>query len=141
MLKATGGLKDEDGNLLPIIKKSKEEMKEEARLKRELKAKNAGKIKKIWAQGANNLFPENFEQMADMEMCSKFEVISEMLTELYKHLDEKIIIVSNTCETLDIFQRHCQMKSYPFCRLDGTTNIATRQVMVDKFNADNSLRS
>ena len=32
----------------PIIRKSKEELKEDMRLKKELKAKNAGKIKKIW---------------------------------------------------------------------------------------------
>jgi len=34
---------------------------EESKLKKELKAKNSAKIKKIWAVNSRDIFPENFE--------------------------------------------------------------------------------
>jgi DNA repair and recombination RAD54-like protein len=49
-----------------------------------------------------------------------------MLDKLFEKLEEKIIVVSNYTETLDIFQKMCIKKNYPFVRFDGKTNIAIR---------------
>ena len=64
-----------------------------------------------------------------------------MLEKLFKTIEEKIIIVSNYCETLDIFEDLCKKRRYPWVRLDGKTNIAIRQQIVDKFNETNVRRS
>ena len=132
---------DENGVLLPIAKKSKEQIVAEKKAKKELKDANSAKVAKIWRQSSKQIFPENFEQMDDADLSSKFVVIANLLKNMFKILEEKIIIVSNYCETLDIFEKLCRNKGYPMVRLDGKTNIAIRQNMVDKFNEDNTLKS
>lgn len=107
----------------PITKKTKEELLEESKLKKELKAKNSAKIKKIWAVNSRDIFPENFEEIDDTNLSSKFILIGNMLEKLWVKLEEKIIIVSNYCETLDILQNLCNLRGYPFIRFDGKTNI------------------
>ena len=79
--------------------------------------------------------------MDDAELSSKFILIGNMLRELWKSLDSKIIIVSNYTETLSIFESLCTKRRYPFIRFDGKTNIGIRQNLVDKFNEPNTLKN
>ena len=83
-------------------------------------------MKKIWKKNAKEVFPENFESIPDSELSSKFVLLSNMMAELFKKLDEKIILVSNYVETLDIFESVCREKRYPFIRFDGKTKICER---------------
>ena len=46
-----------------------------------------------------------------------------MLSQMWENIEEKIIIVSNYCETLDIIQSLCNKRGYPCIRFDGKTNI------------------
>ena len=46
----------------------------------------------------------------------------------------RIVIVSNYTQTLDLISIHCQEKSYPVIRLDGSVSIKKRQEMVLQFN-------
>ena len=48
--------------------------------------------------------------------------------------DERIVIVSNYTQTLDIVGQMCRENNWPFLRLDGTTSLKKRQKMVDEFN-------
>ena len=107
-------------------KKTKEEIDAEKQAKKELKKKNSEKVKKIWRSHSKEIFPDNFEQMDDAELSSKFIVIANMLSELFSKLEEKIIIVSNYTETLEIFEQLCRKRGYPFIRFDGKTNIGIR---------------
>jgi len=43
-------------------------------------------------------------------------------------------VVSNYTQTLDLIAIHCQEKSYPVIRLDGSVSIKKRQEMVLQFN-------
>lgn len=61
-----------------------------------------------------------------------------MLEVMISNLEEKIIIVSNYCETLDIMENICSVKKYPVMRFDGKTHIAVRQNIVDEFNLENT---
>lgn len=47
------------------------------------------------------------------------QVLGTMLSELRKVNEEKIVIVSNFTQTLEIIEKHCKREKYPFCRLDG----------------------
>lgn len=122
----------------PVIKKNKEQLAEEMRLKKALRAKNSQKIKKIWANESLSLFPKNFESSPNHELSTKFTIASQMLDVLWESLEEKIIIVSNYCETLDIMESICLEKKWPSMRFDGKTKIAERQNLVDSFNEDNT---
>lgn len=89
--------------LKAIKKLSKEELMEEKKKRKEIKAKNSAKIKKIWHTCSRDIFPENFEEVADDQLSSKFVIIGNMLEKMWPNIEEKLIIVSNYCETLDIF--------------------------------------
>jgi len=47
---------------------------------------------------------------------------------------ERIVIVSNATQTLDLFVALCRQRSYPFLRLDGSTSISKRTKLVAQFN-------
>lgn len=45
---------------------------------------------------------------------------------------DKIVIISNYTQTLDLIGRMCRENSWGFCRLDGSINMKKRQKMVDE---------
>jgi DNA repair and recombination RAD54-like protein len=52
--------------------------------------------------------------------------------------NDKIVIVSNYTQTLDLIGRMCREHSWGFCRLDGSITMKKRQKMVDEFNDPSS---
>ena len=68
------------------------------------------------------------------EVGGKMCLLSRMLNILYHEKKERIVLISNYTETLDIFQEMCNHSKYPFLRLDGATSVKKRQQLVDKFN-------
>lgn len=48
--------------------------------------------------------------------------------------DDKIVLISNYTETLEVIERLLRIKKYGFHRLDGTMAIKKRQKLVDAFN-------
>lgn len=48
--------------------------------------------------------------------------------------DDKIVVISNYTETLDVIERLLNAKRYGYFRLEGSTNIKKRQKLVDQFN-------
>lgn len=63
-------------------------------------------------------------------LSGKFAVIAQMLSILWNRTNDKIVIVSNYTQTLDLITTLCRSNDYPFVRLDGTTTINKRQKMV-----------
>lgn len=51
---------------------------------------------------------------------------------------ERIVVVSNYTQTLDLIQGMCDQAGYPVLRLDGTVTSTRRTKIVDEFNAPNS---
>ena len=47
---------------------------------------------------------------------------------------ERIVVVSNYTQTLDIIEKMCGQCNWPVLRLDGTTNGQKRTKLVDEFN-------
>lgn len=67
----------------------------------------------------------------------KFLILERFLQKINKETDDKIVLISNYTQTLDLIEKMCRYKKYGVLRLDGTMNINKRQKLVDKFNDPN----
>nr|PNR53914.1 hypothetical protein PHYPA_007589 [Physcomitrium patens] len=72
-----------------------------------------------------------------IELSGKMAVLARLLSELRCKTDDRIVLVSNYTQTLDLFAQICRERNYPFVRLDGTTSIGKRQKLVSRFNDPN----
>ena len=64
----------------------------------------------------------------------KMQVLDRMLARIRQDTNDKIVLISNYTQTLDVFERLCRSRAYGCLRLDGTMNVNKRQKLVDKFN-------
>ncbi|ORC84546.1 DNA repair and recombination protein RAD54 [Trypanosoma theileri] len=70
---------------------------------------------------------------------SKMHFVSLMLDELRNNGDrDKLVIVSNFTQTLDVIAAMCKIKRISFFQLDGSMPIKKRQEVVDRFNVPGS---
>lgn len=70
------------------------------------------------------------------EWSGKMFVLYRLMKEMRKpgNGNDKIVIISNYTQTLDLIGRMCRENSWGFCRLDGSVTMKKRQKMVDEFN-------
>ena len=68
------------------------------------------------------------------EMSGKFGLVARMLELLRKHTKDRVVLVSNFTQTLDLFTKLCREKRYPCVRLDGSISLSKREKMVKNFN-------
>lgn len=70
------------------------------------------------------------------EWSGKMFVLYRLMKEMRKpgNGNDKIVIVSNYTQTLDLIGRMCRENSWGFCRLDGSITMKKRQRMVEDFN-------
>ncbi|KAF2862265.1 hypothetical protein K470DRAFT_256221 [Piedraia hortae CBS 480.64] len=64
----------------------------------------------------------------------KLQVLDRMLARIRQETNDKIVLISNYTQTLDVFEQLCRARKYGSLRLDGTMNVNKRQKLVDKFN-------
>ena len=64
------------------------------------------------------------------QLSGKFHVLHKMLKELRATTDDRIVLVSNYTQTLDLFERMCAYERWPCCKLDGSCSIKKRTKMV-----------
>jgi DNA excision repair protein ERCC-6 len=84
---------------------------------------------------------ESDDEIGDEESptdgSGKLEVLSKILP-LWHKQGHRVLIFCQWRKMLDIIQRYTQQQGWKFGRLDGNTNIASRQKLVDEFNNDDS---
>lgn len=70
------------------------------------------------------------------EWSGKMFVLYRLMKEMRRpgNGNDKIVIVSNYTQTLDLIGRMFRENSWGFCRLDGSISMKKRQKMVDDFN-------
>ncbi|KZT55273.1 DNA repair protein, SNF2 family [Calocera cornea HHB12733] len=68
------------------------------------------------------------------EWGGKFLVLERFLDQIKRTTNDKIVLISNYTQTLDLFEKMCRSKRYGFFRLDGTMTVVKRQKLVDQFN-------
>ena len=64
----------------------------------------------------------------------KFAVVARLLAILRAETKDRVVIISNYTQTLDLMQVLCRQNNYPVVRLDGSTSITKRQKLVRQFN-------
>ena len=64
----------------------------------------------------------------------KFAVLGRLLANLRAETKDRIVIISNYTQTLDLIAHMCRERNYPHVRLDGSTSIGKRQKLVKAFN-------
>ncbi|KAF2232343.1 putative dsDNA-dependent ATPase Rad54 [Viridothelium virens] len=92
--------------------------------------------------GSEDLFPSDFvpkdARGRDRDVkpwySGKMMVLDRMLARIRQDTNDKIVLISNYTQTLDVFEKLCRARAYGSLRLDGTMNVNKRQKLVDKFN-------
>ncbi|KAJ3413707.1 helicase, partial [Chytridiales sp. JEL 0842] len=79
--------------------------------------------------------PDNEE--ISVYSSSKFGILFDMLRVIKDKTTEKVVIVSNWTQTLDLVTKIMDEKKWTYLRLDGRTNVSNRQSLVDRFNNSN----
>ncbi|XP_059612312.1 DNA repair and recombination protein RAD54-like [Phlebotomus argentipes] len=68
------------------------------------------------------------------ELSGKLMLLDCMLANIKMSSDDKVVLVSNYTQTLDLFEKLCRKRGYGYVRLDGTMTIKKRGKVVDEFN-------
>ncbi|KAK3828191.1 MAG: SNF2 family N-terminal domain-containing protein [Benniella sp.] len=64
----------------------------------------------------------------------KLSFVEALLHSIHGNTSERVVLVSNFTQTLDLLEDLCIRQQYGFFRLDGSTPTQKRQEYVDKFN-------
>ena len=78
-------------------------------------------------EGALSLFPTNFDpRRLQTDLSGKLCVLDCLLALVKSTSNDKIVLVSNYTQTLDLFEKLCRVRSYACVRLDGSMSIKKR---------------
>ncbi|CCM04596.1 uncharacterized protein FIBRA_06778 [Fibroporia radiculosa] len=100
-------------------------------------------------RGSEKLQPEDFSgaggssrdkgrnQTVRCDYSGKFMVLERFLHRIHTETNDKIVLISNYTQTLDLFEKLLRSKKYGYFRLDGSMTINKRQKLVDQFNDPN----
>jgi DNA excision repair protein ERCC-6 len=67
----------------------------------------------------------------------KLEVLAKILP-LWKKQGHRVLIFCQWRKMLDVIMQFVKLQGWKYSRLDGNTNVASRQRLVNKFNSDDS---
>ena len=92
--------------------------------------------------GSEQFFPDDYvpkeargrDRDVKTWYSGKMQVLDRMLARIRADTNDKIVLISNYTQTLDVFDKLCRSRGYGCLRLDGTMNVSKRQKLVDKFN-------
>lgn len=60
------------------------------------------------------------------ELSGKVAVLDALLALIRSGTDDKVVLISNYTQTLDLFQQLAALRRYPYVRLDGSMSIKKR---------------
>lgn len=87
-------------------------------------------------EGALELFPPNYSTKdVEPQLSGKMLVLDYILAMTKTTTSDKVVLVSNYTQTLDLFEKLCRSRRYLYVRLDGTMSIKKRAKIVEKFNS------
>ncbi|XP_036610725.1 DNA repair and recombination protein RAD54-like [Trichosurus vulpecula] len=89
--------------------------------------------------GALDLFPSGYScKSVEPQLSGKMLVLDYILAVTRRTSSDKVVLVSNYTQTLDLFEKLCRLRRYLYVRLDGTMSIKKRAKVVERFNNPSS---
>uniref|UniRef100_A0A8C3TVZ0 DNA repair and recombination protein RAD54-like n=1 Tax=Catharus ustulatus TaxID=91951 RepID=A0A8C3TVZ0_CATUS len=89
--------------------------------------------------GALDLFPSGYStKSVEPQLSGKMLVLDYILAVTKSTSNDKVVLVSNYTQTLDLFEKLCRSRRYLYVRLDGTMSIKKRAKIVERFNSPSS---
>ncbi|XP_021339494.1 DNA repair and recombination protein RAD54-like [Mizuhopecten yessoensis] len=86
-------------------------------------------------EGSLDLFPSGYNlKTVRPELSGKVLVLDCLLAMVKSTTSDKVVLVSNYTQTLDLFEKLCRQRGYIFVRLDGSMSIKKRAKIVENFN-------
>ncbi|XP_020780104.1 DNA repair and recombination protein RAD54-like [Boleophthalmus pectinirostris] len=86
-------------------------------------------------EGALDLFPQNYNpKTLEPHLSGKMLVLDYILAITKSTTNDKVVLVSNYTQTLDLFEKLFRSRKYLYVRLDGTMSIKKRAKIVERFN-------
>ncbi|KAK4336847.1 hypothetical protein RND71_043396 [Anisodus tanguticus] len=81
-------------------------------------------------------FPESFKNSNKIqaEFSGKLKIVDLLLAMIKATTNDKVVLISNYTQTLDLFVNLCALRGYKYVRLDGTMSIKKRAKVVELFN-------
>lgn len=85
-------------------------------------------------------FPDSFKNNTKVnpEFSGKLKIVDLLLAMIKSTTTDKVVLISNYTQTLDLFANLCGQRSYKFVRLDGSMSIKKRGKLVEEFNKPES---
>eukprot|EP00922_Rhytidocystis_sp_ex-Travisia-forbesii_P028155 GHVS01041328.1.p1 GENE.GHVS01041328.1~~GHVS01041328.1.p1 ORF type:complete len:927 (-),score=152.05 GHVS01041328.1:240-3020(-) len=68
-----------------------------------------------------------------VDLSGKCHFLACLLQEI-QAVGDRVVLISNYTQTLDLFEKLCRQMGYPAVRLDGATSITKRHTLVKSFN-------
>jgi DNA repair and recombination RAD54-like protein len=97
------------------------------------------KIGRFGSLSAKSTVVNQGDICVDVEQSGKMLVLHKMMVTMrILKPTEKIVIVSNYTQTLDIIELLCKQSNWPFLRLDGSVTSNKRTKLVEEFNNPHS---
>ena len=86
-------------------------------------------------ENALKYLPEKYDiKNVRPEMSGKLMFLDTLLALIKATTNDKIVLVSNYTQTLDLFEKLSRFRNYQYVRLDGSMTIKKRGKVVEKFN-------
>ncbi|XP_038649942.1 DNA repair and recombination protein RAD54-like [Scyliorhinus canicula] len=86
-------------------------------------------------QGALDLFPSGYStKSVEPQLSGKMLTLDYILAITRSTSSDKVVLVSNYTQTLDLFEKLCRDRRYMYVRLDGTMTVKKRAKIVERFN-------
>ncbi|XP_023663173.2 DNA repair and recombination protein RAD54-like [Paramormyrops kingsleyae] len=90
-------------------------------------------------EGMLELFPSGFSNKdVEPQLSGKMLVLDSILAVMRSTTNDKVVLISNYTQTLDLFEKLCRSRRYLYVRLDGTMSIKKRAKVVERFNNPSS---
>ncbi|CAL1572573.1 unnamed protein product [Knipowitschia caucasica] len=90
-------------------------------------------------RGALDLFPSSFDPRCPQpQLSGKMLVLDLILAFTKSTTSDKVVLVSNYTQTLDLLEVLFRNRKYTYVRLDGAMSIKKRAKMVERFNRPDS---
>lgn len=99
-----------------------------------LAKEESGEDAKYCAELAECLPPDMVSGPVDPKLSGKLHALQCLLRAVRERTTDRVVVVSNSTQVLDVIEKLLLQETWPSLRLDGATPVARRMDLVERFN-------